>query len=562
MLTTKLSPNFGAKFHVEKQRMATMRLLNLMTVGVLLGAAVGTFGCGKNQQNSLFGIEGNSKSKVTVYATGTTTRLLTVDSAEPRRTDGTQMGRAVTWLDAADTEVVAAPGQPALPVKRLLVIAPEGMGIARFELVATDDSADVTLAHDLAYQAEPLDHTQPVPTRDDASYTYPHGDVPLLRGDVEYVGSQQVQWLTVYPYAYDPRLLQLTWRKTIQIAVEFEPLLTGFAPTATASVLQALAINPEDVSQATSGRHLLIVDAALATAAEPLAELLMARGQEVATLIVEDESAAQIKERILNANRTSALQHVTLVGSIDMIPAVRTSSVWTDVGYSQLDSGSAPDLSIGRIPAQTPAELTQLVAKLSARRDTPRGSDRYLLTAGSDTSLGCPANVDRIGGIIAAARPEAEVEKLYRVNGASKAEIVEGYNTNPNLVVYDGHGDHRGMQEIPLLMDDVPALANARGAIVLDIACLNANWPSSGASRRNFAETILLSSETGVAGIVAAGGNSGGHSFFRDIVSGVVGDMIPDEIGLSLLAARIRASSTDNYMFGFYGDPSSPVFAE
>ena len=70
----------------------------------------------------------------------------------------------------------------------------------------------------------------------------------------------------------------------------------------------------------------------------------------------------------------------------------------------------------------------------------------------------------------------------------------------------------------PFLIDHLPQLTNNNHPIILDIACLNANWPSSGASRRNFSESILLLPDHGAIGIVAAGGNSGGHSFFQRII--------------------------------------------
>ena len=226
-----------------------------------------------------------------------------------------------------------------------------------------------------------------------------------------------------------------------------------------------------------------------------------------------------VKNIIRNAYASEAVTNTLLVGSIDQIPSYRRSGIWTDLDYTLLDGGSVPDLAMGRLPARTPEELQNMITKLIRRAEEPRNRESFLLTAGRDASLGCPANVDRIGRILEDNRSDVEITKLYRLNGATQEEIIAAYNDNPNIVVYDGHGNQDGMTEIPFLMAHLDRLTNDTYPIILDIACLNAHWPSNGAARRNFAESILAYPERGAAGIVAAGGNSGGHSFFRDMVT-------------------------------------------
>jgi len=44
--------------------------------------------------------------------------------------------------------------------------------------------------------------------------------------------------------------------------------------------------------------------------------------------------------------------------------------------------------------------------------------------------------------------------------GAKQAEVVAGYNENPNFIVYDGHGNQQGMTELPLVISDLDKLRN------------------------------------------------------------------------------------------------------
>lgn len=111
--------------------------------------------------------------------------------------------------------------------------------------------------------------------------------------------------------------------------------------------------------------------------------------------------------------------------------------------------------------------------------------------------------------------PAVKVINKYKTE-VSAEKVITAYNQNPSLVVYDGHGNRQGMTEIPLLISSLERLHNAVYPILLDIACLNANWRSS-ASPRNFAESILLDSNRGLAGILASGGSGYGHAFFQTI---------------------------------------------
>src|SRR5690606_375802 len=141
-------------------------------------------------------------------------------------------------------------------------------------------------------------------------------------------------------------------------------------------------------------------------------------------------------------------------------------------------------------------ELQAWISKTIARETESRNYDDVLLTAGRDVSLGCPANVTRVGERIRPAGADVNIIRRYRSDGTSTSEVIAAYNSTPNIIVYDGHGDRQGMQEIPLVISNLSRLTNDSYPIIFDIACLNANW-GSGARVRNFAEMILLMPEAG-----------------------------------------------------------------
>src|SRR5690606_35904932 len=69
---------------------------------------------------------------------------------------------------------------------------------------------------------------------------------------------------------------------------------------------------------------------------------------------VSGKSADQIKEIIASEYQKSEPPSQTLlIGNIDQIPSWRGSgdNTWTDFNYTTLDSGTVPDLSLGRVPA-------------------------------------------------------------------------------------------------------------------------------------------------------------------------------------------------------------------
>jgi hypothetical protein len=313
---------------------------------------------------------------------------------------------------------------------------------------------------------------------------------------------------------------------------------------------------------------LVIADEALKEPLKRYVDFKKSHGRTVHEFYVKDKTTDDIKAIISAEYKSTTPPNDTmLVGSIDRIPSFRGDSDnnWTDWRYTMLDDGDLPDLSLGRVPAQSAAELSAWIDKAIARETGPRRIDDILLTAGQDTSLGCPQNVLRVGDNIHAAAETVNLIKKFRTEVETQ-DVIDAYNASPNVIVYDGHGNRTSMYEIPLSIP-FEGLTNKMFPIILDIACKNANWPEDGATERNFAETILLKPGAGAAGIMASGGSGGGHSFFRTIGENMAEarkalatDPRLNEIGRVILLAKVKHGMEEKSYWNYYGDPASSVW--
>lgn len=465
-----------------------------------------------------------------------------------------------------------------LPIQTFGIAVPKDMR-ADLEIVSVSAVQKLQLQHPLAPAASAPRHCS---SRDDDSIASisrqqlsPADWVTLEYPD--YAGSERLALLHFWPIRpADAASNEVEYIAEVTARIRITPTDGATETTIVTGnnrhIVQDFVLNPQLLSPVSTEREfhdLIIADQSYQAALQPLIDYKQKNGRTVLVEYVNKPSTSAVKAIINKAySGKQPPAHTTLVGSIDQIPSFRVNSIWSDFSYSLIDSGSKPDLSLGRIPAQNEQELSYYIQKAIVRESMVHPYDEFLLTAGKDTSLGCPQNVDKVAQILVRERPSIHATKLYRSQGATQAQIIGGYNNNPNFIVYDGHGDSTGMIEIPLVIKNIADLHNTAYPIILDIACLNANWPSNGASRRNFAESILLSANVGASGIVAAGGNSGGHEFFQSMATYIARSNVERKIegrparefGHALWAARIESGSGDNQMFGYYGDPAAAIF--
>lgn len=403
-----------------------------------------------------------------------------------------------------------------------------------------------------------------------------YGDSLATIEDISYAGEVRIATISLWPIRYNSKTQRLEHTGDFEVQFAFSPdsKKTAVAPVSSTNndFLAPVVLNDWDLPKnSTSNLDLIISHEEFRESLTPFIEFKKARGRDVKVLFISGQSANSVKEMIRKEYLSNPAPESTLIiGNIDQIPAWRGKgdNAWTDFPYQTLDAGDVPDIALGRVPAHNHEELSAFIEKAIARENTPPQGGDVLLTAGRDVSLGCPDNVSKVGDLIQSGDEQINLIKKFRSRGATQDEIFDSYNSGPNFIVYDGHGNHTGMTEIPLVLNNLSRLTNNSYPIVFDIACLNANW-SRGASRRNFAEMILLKKDHGVAGIMASGGSGYGHTFFqtigrlsavarKDIWSGR--DSSLNKVGTLILSAKIKHGSQDRSYWNYYGDPGTSVW--
>lgn len=506
--------------------------------------------------------------------------LATLSAGQLFKEDVTLDGNKYTRLRLAGYESTSAIGFPEIPFVQVIVAVPPGK-VLDFDILEQQKDAVDRLIFPVAFQDRISVHNgkELFAEQNSKAYEQTFGARLVDIEEQSYAGREKIAIIRFYPVKYDSMReeLQITtfakvrffFKPTLSLSVDEAPV-SGNGP----SILGGILLNHEQATNTAASyaakTDLIIAHESLRSALARLIEFKKQRGRLVREHYVTGKSAAEIKTLIAGEYKNgSPPTHTMLVGNIDMIPSFRgtADNTWTDYNYQTLDSGSIPDVSVGRVPAHNEAELNAFIDKAIGRETAPRKYDEVLLTAGKDTALGCPVNVQAVGNRFKAGAASISIVQKFRSDGATQQDVYSGYNNNPNLIVYDGHGYQDGMMEIPLLINNLPSIKNTAFPIILDIACLNANW-SRGANARNFAEKILLQAGSGAAGIMASGGSGNGHGYFQTIgqIMGAAradsarGVSNMNEIGQVILAAKIKHGSEDRTFWNYYGDPASSVW--
>lgn len=463
-----------------------------------------------------------------------------------------------------------------IPRKIIHVVVPEHKDViidvkANAEPIGVSLDYDVELAKPNTHDSNPF-----YVRRNKLAEQENHSQKLAVIEDVSFAGHYRLATISLWPVSYDVESRKLTHTADFDVQISFIPSPKDEMPapvsSADRSILAPLVINDWNLPGGESSKlDLIIAHEIFRDSLGDLINFKKQQGRDVNVLFVKDATTSSIKKMIeVEYRKSPAPASTLLIGNIDHIPAWRGrgDNAWTDFPYQTLDSGDVPDIALGRVPALDVGELSAFIAKAIAREVSPPAMGEVLLTAGRDVSLGCPDNVSKVGDFIQSGEADINLIKKFRSRGATKDEIFDAYNAGPNIVVYDGHGNHTGMTEIPLVLDNLSRLSNNSYPIVFDIACLNANW-SRGASRRNFAEMILLKKDHGVAGIMASGGSGYGHTFFQTIgkLSAVARRELKlglpsalNEVGTLILSAKIKHGSQDRSYWNYYGDPATSVW--
>jgi len=493
----------------------------------------------------------------------------------------------------AEVKMIGVPsigelGGPSLPQLSRFLVVPPGKKIVLENVEVESDL--LSCESPVAYGVFPRRHCRPARVavyQDPMLYAIPDsevvelrpatmaGSVPLVRLELNPVRRMSDEELSlVRRVRFDLRYLPLDAKE--------DGFRAAFVSAEERKFFASLVLNPEQLPTADRGDRrvdLILTPSKYAKALEPLIKFKEAHGREVRLRLIDKAGTTTKVMAVITKEYQSALppSHTLIVGSIDDVASFKRDDYWTDYPYSLLDAGNLPDLSLGRLPVQSEGELHAMVDKIIARESNPRNDAAVLITSGNEVNW-CHVNLKYImEQILAKGQLPLEITKLYKSEGADTAKIVEAYNENPNLIVYDGHGNANGMTELPFLMEHLPKLTNSVYPLVFDIACLNAYWPSTGAGTRNFADALSTLKATGAAGIMASSSYSGGHDLFKAIFrASVYDELSPNdpyhqihEVGDAIRYGKIKYLEsgaddpqvlTDNELFYYLGDPASTIF--
>jgi hypothetical protein len=174
----------------------------------------------------------------------------------------------------------------------------------------------------------------------------------------------------------------------------------------------------------------------------------------------------------------------------------------SDLPYADIDQDIKPDLAIGRVPANSPAEVRNWVQKTLAYEQTLAVTSPFNILAVAD---GQEASFSRDAQAFLDFFDESYPVKLFSPQPGSTdatSQVVEDFQTGYQLIAYFGHGslDMWGKDKL-LTVEDVAALNNSQLPVVFTMTCLNGFFFHP--TNTSLAEALILAPDAGAAAVLA-----------------------------------------------------------
>jgi hypothetical protein len=277
------------------------------------------------------------------------------------------------------------------------------------------------------------------------------------------------------------------------------------APAAEIAPVRVAPYDPALPGLERGADYLIVAHPAFLEQAERLAAVKAAAGLRPVVVDLERAydrfsggvvEANAVRELIRQAARTSRLRYVLLLGDdsfdhddrlgLDLVSYVPSLYAWdgqfgrvpSENLYADLDGDGAPDLAIGRLPAQSAEDAEAMVAKVARQGDVlRREAGRHLI--GVDNASGSVV-FKGAAQSVAAGLPAGAVVRWADVGEgaeAAHAALMEGLRQGNQVTHYFGHGGPELWADEALLdTGDVAELAGSTGeSVVLTWAC-EAQW--------------------------------------------------------------------------------------
>ncbi|MBU0692986.1 hypothetical protein KKH18_14385, partial [bacterium] len=269
-------------------------------------------------------------------------------------------------------------------------------------------------------------------------------------------------------------------------------------------------------------RMLLVTTEPLLSALSPYIEWKTQCGVPVETILYSNvaASSAELKTHLISRinNCTTPPEFLLIVGDVDDIPGFfGVGNSLTDHPYSTLNPEDyLPDISVGRIPCNTSAELSQWISRLLAYERDGDVPEYFNSTSYSSSVALDPQHGQDITNLFSAAG--LVVNQLQQPQTGSLQSLLNALNQNPVWVFYIGHGYSQAWSSVSphLQVTDVPMIEHSASAIVVSVACATADLDYPGAS---IAEEWFNQNLNG--GLLAYIGATESTAFFRSDTIGI-----------------------------------------
>ncbi|MFN0121031.1 MAG: C25 family cysteine peptidase [Blastocatellia bacterium] len=290
--------------------------------------------------------------------------------------------------------------------------------------------------------------------------------------------------------------------------------------------------NLRQMRRGAGAEYMILTTAALSPAAEVLRQARQATGMSTMLVDIEDiydefsfgmRDTNAIRQFFRHAvsNWKQPPRYVVLLGDSsydprdylgygqrDLIPSGRIDTALmeasSDEWLADVDNNGEPDLSLGRLPAATPAEAIDMVRKIIAWEKAPPRPDTLLVSDEND-EFDFEQALTEVKTSLPGAITTREFIRGRLPVAAAREALLEQLNRGPGLVDYLGHGSITAWRGGLLRADDARALRNENSAgIFIMMSCLNGMMTDP--STDSLGEALLKNPRGGAIAVWASSG--------------------------------------------------------